>query len=122
MTGKLLPQRRIVESSESTHAFCYLNVPVTLGGVSVVDIQCSGKLCNAYGMDNNLETATSCGCFNLDKYDLIVTRIYELTFQKKGDESSDVPVHVKDYTSKSFTKTFLKDGKTPTGVNSAAIT
>ena len=38
MTGELLPQRRIVESSKNTHAFCYLNVPVTLGGVTVVDI------------------------------------------------------------------------------------
>ena len=74
-------------------------------------------------MYNNSETATSCGCFNLDKYDSTVTGIYELTFQKTGDKScEDVPVHVKDYTSKSFTKLFLKDGMMPTGVNSAAIT
>ena len=124
MENKVIPQRSIVEETRASHAFCYTNVIIKLGGVTVMDVDCCGKLCDAYGMYANSEKAGSCGCFKLEKYDAHICGFFELTFQKKqeqGDELS-LDVHVKDYTSKKFTKLFIKGGKIPIGLTAPHIT
>ena len=88
--------------------FCYRNVEVKLGGFTVMDIECCGKLCDAYGMYSNSEKASSCGYFNLKKYDMHMCGIFKLTFKKKEGNETVLDVHVKDYTSKKFTKLFIK--------------
>ena len=62
MAGMCKPDCRIVVAGNSQHAFCYSNVQVTLCGLTMQEINCCGDLCDAYGMYENSEFASSCGC------------------------------------------------------------
>lgn len=110
-----IPERDVDESTSSQHAFLFENCQVSLSSIHAMDVNCGGSLCDANRCYVNGRLSTSCSCFTINKRDADVVLLLTLRVVTRSNRT----LIVHDFTSKKFTKFFMKGQQLKSGLRAA---
>ena len=114
----MMKEKTIVEGSLYQKAWYREKVDTTVLNVSVADGKWRGETYNALGMYSNHTMAQSCPCYQFSGCNAAVLAVFFLKLKFANGKTQMID----NFTSKSFTKLFMKKYNLPPGLHASQFT